>query len=50
MKSKLILAILSLVAFAAIATAGVSTLVAFDQTVPYEVIELAGDSDGIGGG
>ena len=46
MKSKLLLATLSIVAFALFATASVSTLVAaVDQTVPYEVIELAGDSD-----
>ena len=50
MKSKLILALLSIVAFALLATASVSTLVAVDQSVPAQIIEIAGDEEGHGGG
>jgi len=50
MKSKLILAALSIVAFALFATASVSTLVAVDQSVPAQMIELAGEDNGTGGG
>ena len=50
MKNKLALAILSLVAFAMLATTSVSTLVAVDQSVPYEVMELAGGGNENPGG
>jgi len=49
-KSKSLLAAVSLVAFALFATASVSTLVAIDQSVPAQLIELAGDDAGPGGG
>ena len=50
MKNKLVLAVLSLVAFAMLATTSVSTLVAVDQSVPVQMIELAGNNNGHGGG